>query len=152
MPRFKRAFSVIEMIFVIVIIGILSSLAIPRLMLTRDDAYIAKNIEYIISVMTEISSYTVSQNGTTEDLTEMSPMLKSLQDQGLVAIDQAERSATIKIGKDSDCFTILIDSNETTELLKTSFSSSEDRICHQVQESMRENRYTIVLRGRLIKY
>ena len=36
----KKAFSLIELVFVIVIIGILASVAIPRLAATRDDAEI----------------------------------------------------------------------------------------------------------------
>jgi len=152
MLKSKTAFTLIELIFVIVIIGILLAVVIPRLMMTRDDAYIAKNIEYVVAAMTEISTYTVAQNGTRDNLTEMSPILKSLEDKGLLSIDRTNKSVTMKIGEQVDCFTILIDSNATTELLKTSFAPSEDRICHQVQESMKENKYTIVLRGKLIKY
>lgn len=38
----KNAFSMIELVFVIVIIGILAGVAIPRMMVTRDDAQITK--------------------------------------------------------------------------------------------------------------
>ena len=38
----KKAFSMIELIFVIIIIGILAAVAIPRLSATRDDAIIVK--------------------------------------------------------------------------------------------------------------
>ena len=38
----KKAFSMLELVFVIVIIGILAAVAIPRLSATRDDAVIAK--------------------------------------------------------------------------------------------------------------
>ena len=38
----KKAFSMLELIFVIVIIGILAAVAIPRMAATRDDAVITK--------------------------------------------------------------------------------------------------------------
>ena len=38
----KKAFTMIELIFVIVIIGILSAIAIPKFAATRDDAIITK--------------------------------------------------------------------------------------------------------------
>ena len=38
----KRAFTMIELVFVIVVIGILASIAIPRFAATRDDAEITK--------------------------------------------------------------------------------------------------------------
>jgi general secretion pathway protein G len=38
----KKAFTMIELIFVIVVIGILSAIAVPKLAATRDDAEIAR--------------------------------------------------------------------------------------------------------------
>jgi len=46
----KKAFSMIELVFVIVIIGILASVAIPRLAATRDDATIAKAKTLVASI------------------------------------------------------------------------------------------------------
>jgi len=40
--NFRKAFTMVELIFVIVIIGILAGVAIPRLSATRDDAVITK--------------------------------------------------------------------------------------------------------------
>jgi len=40
--KMKKAFTMIELVFVIVVIGILSAIAIPKFAATRDDAVISK--------------------------------------------------------------------------------------------------------------
>jgi general secretion pathway protein G len=48
--RNKKAFTMVEVIFVIVIIGILTTIAIPRLSASRDDAVITKARTTVASV------------------------------------------------------------------------------------------------------
>jgi len=149
----KKAFTMIELIFIIVIVGILLAVALPRLTATRDDALIAKNSEYIVAIMTEISTYITAKGESKDDLTEMSPILRVLKDQDRVISDLANKSIQMKIGKDKGCISIDIDSSGTTELLKTVFSiSTSDRICKMVQDFIKEKNYPLVVRGRLIKY
>lgn len=52
----KRAFTVIELIFVIVILGILAAVAFPKLAPVRDDAYIAKAKSDIAALRTAIAT------------------------------------------------------------------------------------------------
>lgn len=52
----RKAFSMMELIFVIVIIGILSAVAIPKFAATRDDAIIAKARTTVSSVRSAIST------------------------------------------------------------------------------------------------
>jgi len=149
----KQAFTLIELIFVIVIIAILVTVAVPRLGATRDDALIIKNSEYIMGIMSEISTYIVAKGESKPDLSEMSSLIETLKSQNRVLINSGTQSAKIKIGKDSNCITVDINSTGTTELLQTIFSvATTDRICHQVQEFIKEKDYPLVLRGRLIKY
>ena len=51
----KKAFTMIELVFVIVIIGILAGVAIPRLAATRDDAEITKGMTTLSSVRNALS-------------------------------------------------------------------------------------------------
>ena len=51
----KKAFSMIELIFVIVILGILASVAIPKLVATRTDAVLAKGKAQVASIRSGIS-------------------------------------------------------------------------------------------------
>lgn len=52
----KKAFTLIEVVFVIVIIGILAGIAIPRLAATRDDAEIAKAKATVASVKAALAT------------------------------------------------------------------------------------------------
>jgi general secretion pathway protein G len=52
----KKAFTMMELIFVIVVIGILASIALPKLWVTRDDAAIAKLRSDVASIRSSIST------------------------------------------------------------------------------------------------
>ena len=52
----KKAFTMIELIFVIVVVGILAGIAIPKLAATRDDAVMAKGLATLASVRSAIST------------------------------------------------------------------------------------------------
>lgn len=51
----KKAFTMIELVFVIVILGILAGVAIPRLSVTRDDATMAKMRADLASIRSGIA-------------------------------------------------------------------------------------------------
>ena len=57
----KKGFTMIELIFVIVILGILGTVAIPRLAATRDDAEVTKAVTNIQTIISDLGTYYTSQ-------------------------------------------------------------------------------------------
>ena len=74
----KRAFTMIELIFVIVIIGILAAVAIPKLSTTRDDAEISKIVANARVLLQDFQNYYTSQGNSkwlSDDVTKVTSIL-----------------------------------------------------------------------------
>lgn len=67
----KKAFTMIELIFVIVILGILAAVAIPKLNATRDDAELSKAINDFSTLIVDLTSYYTAKGDFTAGISNM---------------------------------------------------------------------------------
>ena len=63
----KKGFTMIELIFVIVILGILASVAIPRLAATREDAEISAAVANLRTLVSDATAYYTAKGSFSED-------------------------------------------------------------------------------------
>lgn len=140
----NKAFTMIELIFVIVILGILSAVAIPKFTATRADALITSRAMAIGQSITELAEYAVSKNATIDDLTAMSHGINALVNTGSAHKNGEEIIIEID---DEDCISIEIVTNAGNDDIKVEFIVSTNTICLALQARVDKETYSIPLRG-----
>lgn len=128
----KKGFTMIELVFVIVILGILASLAVPKLAATRDDAEAAKAAVEIKDAITQLTTYYIV-NGSfgTKDLTNadmnatVSPTIVEVKD------------SKTKTNKWTDCVTLTASNGDAAKSIpaniKVTAGDSNSSFCSAVR-------------------
>lgn len=149
----KSAFTMIELIFVIVILGVLAAVAIPKLSATRDDAKIAQTINSVNVAMSEIAAFVLSQGKVENDLSLMSNSLQNLKTLNLATMNIVTRSAEIKGGNVNDCLKIQVLNSGGDENLSVSLGTAGiDGICSDLQLKINANGYSVSIGGNIVKF
>ncbi len=142
----------IELIFVIVILGILAAVAIPKLMATRDDAKIATTSQSIAVAATEVASYAISQGTIEQDLSLMSNAITSMIRDGQASVDGAG-GADFKMGNTDDCLGFLVVDGVSDANLTLKYSTGIlDPLCEDLQMVFDAREYPIPLRGPRVRH
>ena len=126
----KKGFTMIELIFVIVILGVLASVAIPRLAATRDDAEVAKAATNLTTAVSDITAYYTAKgkfsNGESSDFTKITNAL--------------DKTGKLKVKGDKACVEVTLPvaagtagaTNQDKVMLSLNFKPDADPVCKQL--------------------
>lgn len=147
----RKGFTMVELIFVIVIVAILGVVAIPKLAATRDDARLSTIAQDTMTGAFEVASYAVARGMTAPTLSAMSNAVKALIDHGFAT--ESGTDVTIASGDSvSDCLHLKIDNSASgTKVIVVEYTGTglSDN-CDRLQNLIDQGRFPIPLHGNLI--
>ena len=133
----KKGFTMIELIFVIVILGILASVAIPRLAATRTDAEIAATVANLRTLLNDVASYYAVKGefGTTVKWKDITNVPLKNPDK-LAAGNGADNDGILKVGgRDCIAFKVVNKKGTAPAYIVFAKKSGGGDVCTQVQNA-----------------
>ena len=138
----KKGFTMIELIFVIVILGILASVAIPRLAATREDAEISAAVANLRTLVSDLSAYYTTKGEFTTNANKITTKWKEITN---VPVDDPEKgigdNTSLKVGGER-CIDFLVTNKNgnTPAYILIAKAPNNDKnkltpLCREVQNS-----------------
>ena len=128
----KNGFSLLELIFAIVIIGVIAGVAIPKFMETKDDATAAAIKQDVNTIISSVRSYVlVNGTGDLSDMVSVSSDKWTLNDTDNTIISQ----------DDENCVSFTLSESQLTLEVKT--DPAENSVCDKINDSLSSATYDL---------
>lgn len=121
MTNYKQAFSLLEMVFAIVIIGVIASVAMPKLFDTKNEALVATIKQDVVTVTSAIQGHYMLKKKVDKisDVVSLNSSIWEIEDTSLVFKE-----------KDSQCIKIELNEYE----LEVNINEDVGTICEKLNE------------------
>ena len=129
----KKGFTMIELIFVIVILGVLASVAIPRLAATRDDAEVAKAATNLTTAVSDLTAYYTAKGhfktsaAATTNISDFTKLTNALDKDGKLNVKGKTTCVQVKLPPVANN----AQASDKVELTLT-FTPGADAVCQQL--------------------
>ena len=140
----KKGFTMIELIFVIVILGILASVALPRLAGTREDAEISAAVANLRTLLGDAASYYVVKGTFTDakwaEITSV-PLKKDAAGNAMdaatnaIGTDDTTATAYLKVGDTNNCIGVNVVNKNGNTPAYIKFTKGSGDLCTKVLAS-----------------
>jgi general secretion pathway protein G len=121
MKNFKKAFSLLEMVFAVVIIGIIASVAMPKLFDTKNEALVSTIKQDVVTVTSAIQGHYML-NRTVDKISDVVSLNNSIW--------EIEENKISFLEKDSVCLEVILNQYE----LEVNINEDVGTICTKLYE------------------
>lgn len=126
----KRAFTILELVFVIIILGILAAIALPKFGASKDEAELSKSLSNLKTLINDIHIYTL-KNDNLSTIKSMSNV-SEIENADLKDF-KGVKELNFKVGDDEKCLKLIfVDKNDFVIMGISSNEASKNAIINAV--------------------
>lgn len=122
----KKAFSLLEIIFVIIIIGVIAGIGIPKLLNTKSNANAISLRQDVNTLINSIQSYYLANGGIEKisDSVNLNKKVWNIEDKKVTYYEN-----------DNECVSVEIKSSSNKDTLDVTINPDVGEICKKISES-----------------